>query len=908
MADLKFNVLRDKLNPLGLDALIAAYHTCKTRGNPYVELVHWLQMILQLPNSDLHRIVRHFEIDRSQLDRDLTRSLDELPRRPGSKPEYSSDFDAVLKSAWTYATLMCGESQIRTGHLIIGLLKESELSESDAALRRRRAFLGLSEQWEKLKPEELTDNFSKIVRGSPEDGMLPKDGKVLAKSGLEAGASESAARAAQDGVLANYSVDLIEKAQKGEIDPVIGRDAEIRFLISILMRRRQNNPVLVGEAGVGKTAIAEGLALRILSGDVPSALKGVSLRALDVVALQAGASMKGEFEQRLRSVIEEIQRSSQPIILFIDEVHTLIGAGGSAGTGDAANLLKPALARGTLRTIGATTWDEYRKHIEKDPALSRRFEKVLVEEPSEIKSIIMLRRSIAPLETKHKVQILDEAIDAAVRLSKRYIPARQLPDKAVSLIDTAAAKVAMSQDAQPAQVEDALRHLEALEHERTRLQIETGIGLDHKARLGELEQLLLEEKKRYAELKGRWDEQKQLVREILDRRARLRAAGAPVDVKPGEAAPGSLGMASVDADAVRAELVKLQALLAASQGDNPLLFPCVDRGMIASVVAEWTGIPVGRMPRQNTRDVLDLADQLERRVIGQRHALDSVARSLQNSRAKLANPNRPVGVFLFVGPSGTGKTETALALAEALFGSEQNLLTINMSEFQEPHTVSTLKGAPPGYVGYGEGGVLTEPVRRRPYTVVLLDEVEKAHPNVNRIFFQVFDKGWMEDAEGRFIDFRNTVIVLTSNAAQDVIFKQCKDPDTVPDAQNLEKLLREPLLKHFPDALLNRLVVVPFYPLSKAMLQQIVRLGLSRVSQRLAEHHKVPLTYDESVVDLIMQRCDELERGARMVEALITQTMLPEISREVLLRSMDDRPVTKVNVGTENLSFKYSFE
>ena len=780
MADLKFNVLCGKLNALNLDALTSAYYLCKTRGNPKVELVHWLQMILQLPDSDLHRIVRHFELNRSHLDRDMTGALDELPRGSGSKPSYSFHLDEIVKNGWAYASLLCGENQIRTGHLLLSLLREPELADS---------LLELSAEWEKVKPEELSDHFAKLVSGSPEEGLLPKDGTVLVKQSGAAKATPGAAAATEkESVLASYSVDLIEKARKGEIDPVVGRDEEIRFLISVLLRRRQNNPVLVGEAGVGKTAIAEGFALRIIAGDVPPSLKEVSLRALDVVALQAGASMKGEFEQRLRSVIEEVQRSTQPIILFIDEVHTLIGAGGSAGTGDAANLLKPALARGTLRTIAATTWDEYRKHIEKDPALSRRFEKVLVEEPSEDKTVLMLRRSIAPLEKCHKVLILDEALAAAVRLSKRFIPARQLPDKAVSLIDTACANVALSQFAVPARVEDARHRIEALELESQILGRETAIGVEHKTRLAEIAQALVAGKATLAGLETRLKDEKALVEKILDVRSRLRGAGEAVDAKPAVAKPApppdtKSDLTPQQRDALLAELQSLQKQLAELQGEDPLLFPCVDQGTIASVVAEWTGIPVGRMARQGIRDVLNLAERLEHRVIGQRHALDLVARSLQNSRAKLANPNRPVGVFMFVGPSGTGKTETALALAEALFGTEQNLLTINMSEFQEEHTVSTLKGAPPGYVGYGEGGILTEPVRRRPYTVVLLDEVEKAHPNVNRIFFQVFDKGWMEDAEGRFIDFRNTVIILTSNAAQEVIINQCEDPDTKPDAQ-----------------------------------------------------------------------------------------------------------------------------
>ena len=713
--------------------------------------------------------------------------------------------------------------------------------------------------------------------------------------------------------LKRYSVDITERVRKGEIDPIIGRDEEIRQIIDILMRRRQNNPILTGEAGVGKTAVVEGFAQRIVAGDVPPALKDVSLRSLDIGALQAGASMKGEFEQRLRSVIEEVQQSPKPVILFIDEAHTLVGAGGAAGSGDAANLLKPALARGTLRTIAATTWAEYKKYFEKDAALTRRFQVVKIEEPEEDRAILMMRNIVAPLEKHHRVQVLDEAIEAAVRLSHRYIAGRQLPDKAVSLIDTACARVAVSQHAVPPEVEDARRRIQNQELEIEILDRESSIGLDHQARMAAINENLGKDRAGLAELQKHWEEEKGLVDKILDLRAQLRAGGSTIEAQPSEvkaeaAATPKNVLTPAQRDVLLAELKERQLKLASFQGETPLIFPSVDQNAIAGVVADWTGIPVGRMVKDEIEQVLKLADVLERRVIGQRHALEIIARRIQTSRARLDNPNRPIGVFMLAGPSGTGKTETALTLAEALYGGEHNLISINMSEFQEAHTVSTLKGSPPGYVGYGEGGVLTEAVRRRPYSVVLLDEVEKAHKDVHEIFFQVFDKGWMEDAEGRFIDFKNTIILLTTNAAQEVIVSMCKDPELLPSAEGLEKAMRNPLLKVFPDALLNRLLVVPYYPISKEMLCAIIKLNLERVRKRVEQNHKVPFTYEDSVPDLIAQRCTELERGARMVDALITNTLLPEIGREFLSRLAGGREIKRVRVSAKDGTFDFAFD
>ena len=903
MAEIKRSTLFGKLNPLGYKSIEGATIFCKMRGNPYVETVHWLHQLVQQPDSDVLRIVRHFALDPSRMAADLIAALDKLPRGATAISDFSPQIETALQQAYLHATLMFGEYQVRTGHLLVAFLKTDSL---------RNNFLSLSKEFTKIKLEQLTDEFAKIVNGSPEDAMRASDGSGLtggAAPGETSGALAPAEMGKQE-ALKRFTTDLTEKVRKGEIDPIVGRDEEIRQCVDILMRRRQNNPILTGEAGVGKTAVVEGFAHRIVAGDVPPQLKEVSVLSLDIGLLQAGASMKGEFEQRLRGVIDEVQASPKPIILFIDEVHTLVGAGGAAGTGDAANLLKPALARGTLRTLAATTWDEYKKHIEKDPALTRRFQTVKVDEPDETKCILMMRGVVSAFEKHHRVQILDEAIEAAVRLSHRYIPARQLPDKAVSLIDTSSARVAVSQHAVPAEVDDCRRRIQALQTETEILRRETAAGRDHEERLKQIEQKLEEERQALQTLEKHWNEEKELVTKILDLRAKLRASGSAIEGKPDQPQPATpeAGLSADEADKLRKELKGLQGKLAEFQGESPLIFPSVDAQAIASVVADWTGIPVGRMVKNEIEQLLNLADTLEKRVIGQRYALEMVSRRVQTSRARLDNPNRPIGVFMLVGPSGTGKTETALALAEGLYGGEHNLITINMSEFQEAHTVSTLKGSPPGYVGYGEGGILTEAVRRKPYSVVLLDEVEKAHSDVHEIFFQVFDKGFMEDAEGRLIDFKNTIILLTSNAAQDVIINLCKDPELMPKAEGLEKAMRVPLTKVFPDALLNRLVVVPYYPISAEVLRSIIQLQLSRIEKRVRQNHKVPFTFDPSVPELIAQRCTELERGARMVDALITNTLLPEIGKEFLTRLASGAEIRRVHVETKDGNFAFRFD
>jgi len=888
MGEISRAALFGKLNSVGYKAIEAATVFCKLRGNPYVELAHWFHQLLQLQDSDLHRIIRQFNVEPARLARDLTEALDRLPRGSTSITDLSSHVEEAVERGWVYGSLMFGESQVRTGYLLLGILKTPSL---------RNALLALSAEFGKLKAETLSERFDEYVGDSPENALSANDGFMAGATPGEASGAIAPSAMGKQEALKRFTVDMTEQARSGKLDPIVGRDDEIRQMVDILMRRRQNNPILTGEAGVGKTAVVEGFALRIVAGDVPPALKDVELRSLDVGLLQAGASMKGEFEQRLRQVIEDVQASPKPIILFIDEAHTLVGAGGAAGTGDAANLLKPALARGTLRTVAATTWAEYKKHIEKDPALTRRFQVVQVAEPSEDKALLMMRGVASTMEQHHKVQILDEALQASVKLSHRYIPARQLPDKSVSLLDTACARVAVSLHAVPAQVDDSRRRIEALETELQIIAREHAIGIATGTRRSHSETLLSTERERLAELEGRWSEEKTLVDELLATRAELREGAGVVDSDTG----------SEQGDALREKLVDLQTRLSALQGESPLILPTVDYQAVASVVADWTGIPVGRMARNELETVLKLDQHLSKRIIGQDHALQMIAKRIQTSRAGLDNPSKPIGVFMLAGTSGVGKTETALALAEAMYGGEQNVITINMSEFQEAHTVSTLKGAPPGYVGYGEGGVLTEAVRRKPYSVVLLDEVEKAHPDVHEMFFQVFDKGVMEDGEGRVIDFKNTLILLTTNAGTELISRLCKDPLNVPNPDDIATALRKPLLEIFPPALLGRLVTIPYYPLSDTMLKAITRLQLERIKKRVESTHNVAFEYDDAVVDLIVSRCTETESGGRMIDTIVTNTLLPDMSREFLTRMLDGKPMAAVRIGVSDQQLDYHF-
>ncbi len=864
-----------KLNPTLYKAIEGATVFAKLRGNPRVEMCHWLYQLLQLDDSDIHRILRDSDIDPGRLVAELLRVLERLPDGASGIEDLSSDIDSAVERAWMQASVNFGAAAVRSGHLLLALLADKRLRET---MLRNAPQLG------HVDVARLGTDFRQLLAGSPEamsESVVSVYGDALAEPGASSGAMSPAALGKAE-ALKKYTVDLTARARAGEIDPVTGRDDEIRQIIDILMRRRQNNPILTGEAGVGKTAVVEGFALRIAAGEVPRSLAQVELRSLDVGLLQAGASMKGEFEQRLKQLIDEVQHAERPVILFIDEIHTLVGAGGTAGTGDAANLLKPALARGTLRTVGATTWSEYKKYIEKDPALTRRFQMIQVHEPDEARAVGMLRGIVAPLEQHHGVSILDDAVRAAVALSHRYIPARQLPDKAVALLDTAAARVAISQHTVPGALEDLRRHVALYQDERALLLREQAAGMAHHERIAALEERIAESGVEVAALEARWEEERTLVEEIVKLRNTLFGNVATQHTEDASSSADGQPEDEEDVETKRERLAGLEQRLRQCRGEQHLVAAAVDEQVVASVVADWTGIPVGSMVRDEARAVIELAGSLGHRVIGQCAGLETIARRIQTARAKLSDPGKPVGVFMLCGPSGVGKTETALALAENLYGGEQNLITINMSEFQEAHTVSTLKGAPPGYVGYGEGGVLTEAVRRRPYSVVLLDEIEKAHSDVHEVFYQVFDKGRMEDGEGREIDFRNTVILLTSNVGTEIIDHLCANGPQPPAPEALEEALRPALLEVFPPALLGRLVVVPYVPLAPETLSSIVRLQLERVRARIARNHDAILEYDDEAIRCVIERCHVSDSGGRMIDAVLTNTVLPEISRHTL--------------------------
>jgi type VI secretion system protein VasG len=862
-----------KLNGPTRSTLEAAAGLCLSRTHYNIEIEHYLMKLMEASDTDAARIFRHFEVNQSRLAAELTRSLDKLKSGNARTPAISPTVLRMLTQAWTTGSIDYGAWQVRTGFTLLALVADEELA---------RIVREVSKELQKIEPEALKKDFIALVHGSQEDE-----------------ATEEAPEAAGEGApprppggkttnLDQFTVNLTANAKSGKLDPVLGRDTEIRQVIDILMRRRQNNPILTGEAGVGKTAVVEGFALRIAQGDVPPALKNVTLRTLDLALLQAGAGIKGEFENRLKGLIEEVKSSPTPIILFIDEAHTMIGAGGQAGQGDAANLLKPALARGELRTIAATTWSEYKKYFEKDPALARRFQVVKVEEPEEGQCMTMLRGIAASLEKHHKVRILDEGVSAAVRLSHRFLAGRQLPDKAVSVLDTACARLALGQSATPPAIEDATRQIDDFDVQERVLSRESAAGADHAERLAEIREKRAQVAASLAELKERFAKESALVSRIREIRGQLEEG-------TGEQEP------------LRAELEKLNAELAALQGETPMMRVSVDGQIVGEVISAWTGIPTGKMVKDEVQTVLKLEAHLGGRVIGQDHALEGIAQRIRTSRAGLEDPKKPIGVFLLVGPSGVGKTETALALADLMYGGERNLITINMSEFQEAHTVSTLKGSPPGYVGYGEGGVLTEAVRRHPYSVVLLDEVEKAHPDVLELFFQVFDKGSMEDGEGREIDFKNTIILLTSNAATDTMMKLCADPETMPTPEGIVKAIKPELNKVFKPAFLGRLVVIPYYPVRDEALKKIITLKLAKIQKRIQENHKIQLVCDSALIDEIARRCTEVESGARNVDNILTNTLLPEISRQLLSRIAEGQKLEsiRVDIGADG-QFVYS--
>jgi type VI secretion system protein VasG len=899
-ADISVESVAGKLNRIGYESFIQALRQAKSSGNRNIELAHWMLHLLQKDRTDIALTADHYKLSRAKLLADTTGVVNGFRKNETEMPGISNQVADALDRGWHYATLLFGETQIRTGHLLVATLKSMEL---------RRALIGISQEFAKIPVDEVAVSHRAIWAESDEGNLRPMDGSGVAAASAEGTTAAPGAKGTT--ALDRFTQDLTARAKAGGMDPILGREDEIRQIIDVLMRRRQNNPILTGEAGVGKTAVVEGFAQRIASGDVPPPLRGVKLCVLDVGLMQAGASMKGEFEQRLRSVIDEVQSSPTPIILFIDEAHTLIGAGGAAGTGDAANLLKPALARGTLRTIAATTWAEYRQYFEKDPALTRRFQSIYVGEPDVATAAVMLRGLVGPMEKHHRVRVTDEAIAAAVNFSNRYIPARQLPDKAVSLLDTACARVAISQNAKPAAVEDAEVAIASLESEKQSLARERDLGAANEERIAEIEGKVVERRERLSALETDWKNERALVEEILELRDGIAKGAAPAAASPaaGDAPPAPAaaevakpagGPSPVDGDALRAKVGKLGKI----DPEKRMIYAHVDEQAVASVVSDWTGIPVGKMVADEVETVLHLAEILNRRIIGQSHGLKMIAKRIETNRARLDNPMKPIGVFMLCGPSGVGKTETALALAETLYGGEQNIITINMSEFQEAHTVSTLKGAPPGYVGYGEGGRLTEAVRRRPYSVVLLDEIEKAHPDVHEIFFQVFDKGVMEDGTGRRIDFKNTLILLTTNVGTEVIMGAAGS-EAPPDSEALAAKLRPALLEVFPPALLGRIVTIPYYPLSPEMLAGIVRLQLGRIGKRIEENHRARFVADQSAVDHIVSLCHDPDSGGRVIDNVITNTILPALSREILQRSLAREEIHQAKVSAANNAFVY---
>jgi len=870
-----------RLNDTTRGTLEAAAGLCLSRTHYDIEPEHFLLKLLDKPDADVPMVLKHFGVDKSKLTADLNRSIDKFKSGNARTPAISPSLLRALTEGWTIGSLNYSAGQVRSGFVLLALLSEDDLSRLMRDISPR--------EFDKINLESLRKDFFALTQMSGETAS-----PLAADGGIAQAVPGGHASGGKTPHLDQYTTNLTENARKGKIDPVLGRDTEIRQIVDILMRRRQNNPILTGEAGVGKTAVVEGFALRITTGDVPPPLKKVKVHSLDLALLQAGAGVKGEFENRLKGLIEEVKSSPSPIILFIDEAHTMIGAGGQAGQNDAANLLKPALARGELRTIAATTWSEYKKYFEKDAALARRFQVVKVEEPEEDRCSTMLRGIVASLEKHHNLRILDEAVTATVKLSHRYLAGRQLPDKAVSVLDTACARLALGQNATPPAIEDAVRRLDDLEVQQRILDRETAVGADHQQRLAAIAEERTQISARLDALKLRWERETSLVQKIREIRTQLEGAVASAPV----AQDGGAAAAPAPNPEVSTEsLAKLEAELEALQGDEPLMRVCVDTQTVSEVISGWTGIPVGKMVKDEIGSVLDLGQQLGRRVIGQDQALDAIAQRIITSRASLDDPAKPVGVFLLVGPSGVGKTETALALSDLLYGGERNLITINMSEFQEAHTVSTLKGSPPGYVGYGEGGVLTEAVRRRPYSVVLLDEVEKAHPDVLELFYQVFDKGNMEDGEGREIDFKNNVILLTTNACTDTLMKLCADPETMPGSQGLVQALKPELNKIFKPAFLGRMMIVPYFPVRDEALKRIVVLKLDKIRRRLQENHAVTLRYDDNLVTEIAKRCTEVESGARNVDNILSNTLLPEISRELLGRMAEGLDLEEVSVG-----------
>ncbi|MFL0809038.1 MAG: type VI secretion system ATPase TssH [Agarilytica sp.] len=898
MINIDLKSLVGRLNEPCRLALEGAAGLCVSRTHYNVEIEHWILKIFEIQDSDLQAVLEKFDIDLGKLHQQINRELDAIKTGNSRAPSLSPTIVDIAKNAWMLASVEYGHGIATSAHILAALLLDESLSRSTGIT---------SGELSKIPPESLRDVIRSIVGTTSESSSTGALGSGVSEGSVDGEAAPTGAPSKSPS-LDKFTVNLTQAAKEGKIDAVLGRDEEIRQIIDILIRRRQNNPILTGEAGVGKTAVVEGFALRIVSGDVPAPLRGVTIRSLDLGLLQAGASVKGEFENRLKSVIAEVKASPDPIIMFIDEAHTLIGAGGKEGQGDAANLLKPALARGELRTIAATTWAEYKKYFERDPALTRRFQVVKVEEPSVEKGIDMMRAISEMLQAHHRVRIMDEAIVDSVKLSSRYITARQLPDKSVSLLDTACARVALSQSATPAAVEDTRRRITQCETNIVSLERENATLGNCEDRIAELseEKSSLEEELKVQE--AQWEEEKVLVEKIHELQGRIEddfhAQRMAEEELAKDGAPSKLS--DEEREDVKTQLHSLMEELEGIQKDTPMIQVNVDSQSIAEVVANWTGIPVGKMVSNEITSILNLKEKMEDRVIGQPQGLEAIAQSIRTSRAGLTDPRKPIGVFFMVGSSGVGKTETALALADILYGGEQNITVINMSEFKEEHKVSMLLGSPPGYVGYGEGGVLTEAVRRKPYSVVLLDEMEKAHPGVQDIFYNLFDKGTIKDGEGRDIDFKNTVIIMTSNAAEEHLRAMIAASEELPDPETLLDNFKPHLLKYFKPAFLGRTTVIPYYPLNDENLMKICQLNMNKIEKRVKEHYDAEFTYDEDVMLHIVARSQAVETGARNIENVLTRTMLPALASECLSRMANGETISKVHIGVdEEGTFNY---
>lgn len=885
MINVKLKSLVEKMSPPMRNSLEGAAGLCIARTHYNVEVEHWLLKLLEDVDNDFNALLEKHGLDISKVAKQLTNTMERFKSGSSRQAALSPAIVDASKNAWMLSSVDFGHGMITSGHLLAALMLDEQA---------RRALLESAPEFKNIAAESLRETARAVI------GTTAESSSGAPAGGDGAPGEAAAVRPSKTPALDKYTVNLTERAKQGKIDPVLGRDEEIRQCIDILTRRRQNNPILTGEAGVGKTAVVEGFALRIANDDVPDPLKGVAIHTLDLGLLQAGASVKGEFENRLKSVIEEVKGSVQPIIMFIDEAHTLIGAGGKEGQGDAANLLKPALARGEMRTIAATTWAEYKKYFERDPALTRRFQVVKVEEPDEEKAIYMMRGIAKSLQDHHKVRILDEAIEAAVKLSHRYIPGRQLPDKSVSLIDTACARIGLSLTATPAAIEDCQHRIQQCDATIELLETENVTSNAHDERLAQLGADKAAAEHQLEELQTQWQREQDLITEIRAIRTQLEA----------DFLKGKEDTAAALDDTRRRELKdKLQSLtgqLQAAQGETPLMQANVDAQAVAAVVANWTGIPVGKMVSDLIETVRTLGERLSGRVIGQSHALEAIAQAIRTSRAGLTDPRKPIGVFLMVGTSGVGKTETALALADMLYGGEHNITVINMSEFKEEHKVSMLLGSPPGYVGYGEGGVLTEAARRKPYSIILLDEMEKAHPGVQDIFYNLFDKGTIKDGEGRDIDFKNTVIIMTSNAGEDAIRAICNQLEERPEPDVLLDNIRPHLLKHFKPAFLGRTNLIAYYPLDDDNLMKICAINMRRIEKRVRAHYGADFSYDDDVLLHIVARCQEADTGARNIENILNRSLLPELAGECLDRMARQEKINHINIGaTEDGAFTY---